>query len=301
MANTNTLQRALNFVQPFVLGNPLSGLLAIANEPALSIGDWVRQFILGPPFSWRWNRAQTAFIAKPGVQDYVVTFWQANTAYALYTIVVDINGNEQLVTTAGTSGASQPVWNPATNATTADGGTLVWTNQGAVGVSTPLQNFGWLEKATWSDGTNFQELQVALNLGEDSKQNPPVSISARLDNNNGIITFRLLPVPDVIYTVTLAYQKSAPNFATLSDLWQPIPDYLSYLYNQGMLSKCYELINDEKTAFAMQLFVRQVIAANEGLSDSQKNIFIDDWLKTQKQIQDALGKTQEALQGRGMF
>jgi hypothetical protein len=59
------------------------------------------------------------------------TVWAAGTAFALGTLIIDTNGNIQQVTTAGTSGGSQPAWNttPITG-TTADGGTLVWTNRG---------------------------------------------------------------------------------------------------------------------------------------------------------------------------
>lgn len=60
------------------------------------------------------------------------TAWKAATAFALGTLIIDSNGNIQQVTTAGTSGGTQPAWNvTAITGTTADGGgTLVWTNRG---------------------------------------------------------------------------------------------------------------------------------------------------------------------------
>jgi hypothetical protein len=51
--------------------------------------------------------------------------WAANTPYSLGTVVLDSNGNVQVVTAAGTSGATAPTWN--TSSTTPDGATLVWT------------------------------------------------------------------------------------------------------------------------------------------------------------------------------
>lgn len=56
--------------------------------------------------------------------------WAANTAFTAGQLIVDTNGNIQQVTTAGTSGGSQPTWNvtPITG-TTADGG-VTWTNRG---------------------------------------------------------------------------------------------------------------------------------------------------------------------------
>jgi hypothetical protein len=45
-----------------------------ANDPALSNADWVRQFILSPPFAWRWNRVEVPTIrTQIGVSDYQVS------------------------------------------------------------------------------------------------------------------------------------------------------------------------------------------------------------------------------------
>lgn len=56
--------------------------------------------------------------------------WAASTVYSLNQLIVDSNGNQQKVTTAGTSGASAPTWNTTTGGTTTDN-TVTWTNEGA--------------------------------------------------------------------------------------------------------------------------------------------------------------------------
>lgn len=62
--------------------------------------------------------------------------WVGSHAYNLGDVVVDTNGNKQQVTTAGTSGTSQPTWAVDQASTTPDGaGTLVWTNEGPLGLS----------------------------------------------------------------------------------------------------------------------------------------------------------------------
>ena len=71
---------------------------------------------------------------------YSFSSWQANTAYKLNTAIVDPAGNEQEVTTAGTSGATAPVWNETLNGTTTDG-TAVWTCKGPY-TATQLSVFG---------------------------------------------------------------------------------------------------------------------------------------------------------------
>ena len=238
MATTNSLQRTVNLASIYNHGKPLTNVLGFALEPALSIGDWVRGFILSPPFAWRWNRAIVALAVGPNSQDYLVS----------------------------------------------------------------LPQFGWLERASVTDTSGVvHELEVALNLGESSAQNLPVKIAARLDDNQGNITFRVFPLPDKSYTVQLSYQLAAPQFVQLTDTWAPIPDYFSYLYNQGFKAKVYEYGSDERFLPTMQLFVRQVIAANAGLSDSQINIFMEDRVNTTRTGQSELQSSQAGRQGRGAF
>ena len=55
--------------------------------------------------------------------------WTKTTAYAVDDQVGDPNSNLQQVTTAGTSGATEPTWNTTVGGTTTDG-TATWTNEG---------------------------------------------------------------------------------------------------------------------------------------------------------------------------
>ena len=235
MPVTNTLQRVSTVAQILIRNAPLTfPALAAPNDLVLLAGDWVRQFILSPPFAWRWNRSVTSFATNAGQQDYTL------------------------------------------NVTT----------------------FGWLEKAVLQDTNSVAELVNRLNLGEDVVQSQPQFISARLDNNNGQITFRLLPVPDKSYTVNLTYQNSAPTFGALTDTWAPIPDYLSYLYQSGFNARAYEYFLDERFGSSMQLFVRQLVGASEGLDETQKNIFLGMRTDTSREEQASQMSGQFGNQGR---
>lgn len=228
----------MNVTQNFVRNAPLT--FPGTNDPALTIGDWVRQFILGPPFAWRWNRAVSTFTTVAGTQDYTAS----------------------------------------------------------------LETFGWLEKATVTDSTGstpvVHELEVVLNLSEESVNNLPTRIAARLDDGNGNITFRLMPPPDKIYTVTLTYQNSSALFTSLTQTWTPIPDYLSYLYNSGFAAKTYEYLNDGRFAPMLTTFLRQVIAANGALTDSQIDFFFADRVNALTTQQSTMQNTQLGRQGRGL-
>jgi hypothetical protein len=236
LATTLTLQNAINFAQAFCQLRPLTGVGGVTNEPALTIANQVKQFILGAPFAWRWNRASVSFPTVAGTQDYT-----------------------QAVT-----------------------------------------DLGWVEKASVKDSAgNEFEIPVKLILSKSSEQGQPQHIAAELDDNAGNITFRLLPVPDVVYTVTVTYQKKATLFTAPTSNWAPIPDELSYLYMKGFLAIALELADDPRAGIETQLYLRQVIAANAGLQESEKNIFLEGRLVNERQQQSELLGVQQGRTSRG--
>lgn len=222
MASTIQLQRSVTLASAFVRYAPLN---LSSNDPALSNADWVRQFMLSPPFAWRWNRGVTTFTTALGITDYSVA----------------------------------------------------------------VSNLGWIEKAVFYDpenGNQTFELGIENNLSVETNENQPTKISAQMDDGAGNITFRIVPAPDKVYNVEVIFQKSAPLFTGLSDTWAPLPDYMSYIYNEGFLAKTLEYINDPRFTGSMQLFLQQLVSANNGLSDAQRNIFMSDQMNTQRQAQN---------------
>jgi hypothetical protein len=61
----------------------------------------------------------------------VFSQWAKNHAYTLRTRILDSNGNLEIASTAGTSGANAPIWKTTAGATTTDG-TVTWTNIGVL-------------------------------------------------------------------------------------------------------------------------------------------------------------------------
>jgi hypothetical protein len=152
--------------------------------------------------------------------------------------------------------------------------------------SVALPNFGWVEKAVNVDpanGYSSTELEVAINLVPDTLPNLPAKISAQLDDGAGNITFRVFPAPDSAYIVYVTSQNAAPIFTNTTDTWAPIPDFMSYIVTQGFLAKTYEYVGDPRFQSAMQLFLTLLTSANEGLSDSQRNIFLADRINTTRE------------------
>jgi len=113
--------------------------LSTANTPCSPITEIYNSTASGGPFDWIFLSVQngvTTTNCNSGacVMNFVVTEWQSNNPYLLNQVILDSNLNIEKVTTAGTSGSSQPTWNTASGGKTTDGG-VTWTNQGAVGVN----------------------------------------------------------------------------------------------------------------------------------------------------------------------
>jgi hypothetical protein len=158
-----------------------------------------------------------------------------------------------------------------------------------------LPTFGWLEKAVAYDPINGYyafELAVELLKGAETLPNQPNRIAAQYDDGAGNITFRVYPAPDKVYNIVLEYQNSAQLFTTATQTWDPIPDYLSYIYNEGLFAKCGEYLSEPRYAAAMQSFYTNLAANSEGLNESQKNLWLDSKLNSMRQ-------TMMIQQGRG--
>ena len=122
----------------FGLVRPSEGSDAIefeGNVPFACCGLYLRGTIALPvgtlastgiaPFS------QVSIVPAGSTFLYSLGAWQASHAYSVGRAITDPSGNEQLVTTAGTSGTTAPAWDDTVGGTTTDG-TVVWTCEGAI-------------------------------------------------------------------------------------------------------------------------------------------------------------------------
>lgn len=157
------------------------------------------------------------------------------------------------------------------------------TVSGQTDYTVSLPDFGWIEKAVAydpNDGFASYELQNQLIKAAELQTNQPNRISAQESDDSGNVTFRIFPAPDVTYNIVVIYQKSASLFTDVTNTWAPIPDYLSYIFNEGFAAKAYEYSNDPRFTSVMQLFLQHLVDAAEGLDSTQKNLWLADKLNT---------------------
>jgi hypothetical protein len=299
LLQTTEWSKKLNFGRRSALGNFL--------EPAITSANIIRQMIMGAPFTWRWNRVVTGFITTAGQQDYTLFNWAASTNVQSGWLTVDDAGNSQQVTTAGTTGTVAPTWNHTSGGTTDESGhagTAVWTNLGSINETvSQTYTFAWMETVAAQDVSlsvpKWFEIETKLVLGSDSAQSRPRYIAAQGDDGAGNITFRMMPVPDAAYPIALTIQQKPPLFTGLNQPWSPIPDEFSRIYTWGFLSLMYLFADDARFTVANGKFVSQLLGASEGLTETQRNIFLENWQALTGQPIGNQDQLQQGNQARG--
>jgi hypothetical protein len=309
MANTITLGGSINWAQAYNGFRSLT--IGASSEPAVTSANLLIQTIIGPPFSWNWNRDKVSFTTVAGTQDYVKganTFGFiekasfnipsasiTNTALTAGIATYTANNNYQagdLVTVTGL--VNNPtilnVTKQAVNAATAATFTVLINN--------PNITTG-ADTGTAVVGTTTELSLTQTILGTGSDIGSPNCISPQIDDNAGNITFRLLPAPDRVYNVEVIYQKRIPALVTgTTSTWVPVPDHYSYIYQWGFLALMLAYNGDARWTQANQKFVSNLLGAAEGLNEEQRNVFQKAWLNTVTEQQVVGMEAQQGVGGR---
>ena len=314
MAATRSLQDSINWVKPFI--NWASVTIGVNSEPAITSANQALQTILAPPFIWPWNRSYTSFITSIGQQDYntsIADFGYLEAASielcGVITAVQVLNGVATYYAVNGFStlpnqGQGQSVTITGC-ATSTLNGTFALASVSATSftVTTTASNlneveFGAIAVAGLAMGLTLH--WEALN--EERATDRPTFISTQeCDLSGTTFTFRLMPVPDQIYRVNLTYQKSPGAFApsNLNATWG-IPDQLQYIYNYFFLFFVLDYFDDPRAARYRQLAVASLLGRQSGLSETDRNLFLGNWLDIMQEEQSKQSSIAQGAQARGM-
>jgi hypothetical protein len=139
-----------------------------------------------------------------------------------------------------------------------------------------ITDMGWLESATTRDVTSTNAPQpispaTAVKMLDPSSEigGPPEKVNWVIDQGNGILKFRVWPVPSTYpYGIQLVYQAKAPRIAALTSTWTPLPDEISNVFTQGFLAKAYRYVDANRADIEDQKFQRAISKALD-LKDSE--------------------------------
>jgi hypothetical protein len=175
------------------------------------------------------------------------------------------------------------------------------TGAGGSDYQQAVPDFGFIEKASVLDSGTPAKIwevpDIKQELTQDAGSGRPSAVAPYLDDNNGNITFRFMPgVPDQNYTATITYQKQPVLMTALTSIW-PIPDRYGFVYQQGFLGMMYLFADDMRSAFMLQKFMAGLLAVAEGLTEQERNAFMDNW-KFAIESQRASAKAGQGLTAR---
>ena len=311
--STRTIQDSINWAKRFnfnrnpVIGNSL--------EPALTCANLVIQVILGPPFEWWWNNEELVFTCNPtansatstviSISSGVLTATAANT-FAVGDLVLPsaIAGNSKAlngilieILTASSTQFTATVSLPNSTDTTG-----TFTNITTQDYTIPGSVFSHIAHATVLDldsanaPLKWMQLTIKNDLSFESSQNRPEFICAQSQDGDGNLTFRVFSSPDKKYPVAVQVQLAAPRITSINQTWAPLPDFLQYVYDWGFLALMWQFSDDPRAAYANNQFKAALLGRQEGLSEEQKNIFLNNW----EALQDGyLMKMQQGIGARG--
>ena len=298
ISDTIEFCKRMSFNRNPVIGNSL--------QPALGAASMVAQTVLSPPFSWPWNNQELAFTCNPTPSVATITniavdadglltvtctnsfFYGNPVLLAGLTTATGLNG--QLVSVATASGTQFTAQtNFATYASHSDTGTAtVQTTQDyqiAAQYDGTAQDyasaFSHIEHCSVLDinqtPPTWIEMDVKGNLALDTNSDRPRFLSVHTQDAAGDLTFRVMPAPDKAYPVSVHMQLAAPNFTSVNQTWSPIPDYFQYVYNWGFLSLIWNFSDDPRATMASQKFTSALLSRAEGMSEDDRNIFLNNW------------------------
>jgi hypothetical protein len=165
-------------------------------------------------------------------------------------------------------------------------------------------DFGWLEKASLIDSNNnvieIKDVYNTAALSRGGDQQQPHAVAVILNTPGTGFTIRFMGIPDQVYTIVLTYQKLPVQFVNLTDSWAPLPDSYSDIYNNLFLGEAFAAVDDTRSQIYRQRGVAAFLAKAEGLTDTQKNIFAQQWLAQSREQNSVVLKLQQGVQGRGI-
>lgn len=306
---TDTIEFAkkLMFNRNPVIGNSL--------EPALTAANMIKQVILGPPFEWWWNNEEIVFTtssianastspATVQVATSVLSVSATNNFYALQPVLASgftgtaspLNGLIFQVSSANASFFNAITTLSNFGPAAAQPGVFTGLTTQDYSIATP--EFSHIEHCSVYDPTakKWFEMEVRNNLGLDNIADRPRFLNPHTEDGNGNMTWRVMPAPDQNYPVSIHIQLASTEVSSVNATWAPIPDYMQYVYNWGFLALMWLFSDDSRFQLANQKFTSSLLARAQGLTEEEKNTFLNNWnaLTGTQQMQ-----MQQGIQARG--
>jgi hypothetical protein len=144
---------------------------------------------------------------------------------------------------------------------------------------------------------------VVENMSGLTETAPATAIGAILSPNNGTFTI----VSCTSFLLILANANGVlevpptGNATAINSSWFPIPDQYSDIYTNLFLAEAFQAVSeDQEAARYRQRGVAALLAKAEGLTEAQRNAFMQQHLQRDAEIMSSSLRTQQGNQARGV-
>jgi hypothetical protein len=309
------LQNSMNWALPYIQYSPLSA--GTLGEPAVSTATLIRNSLLSAPLAWAWNRKEDSSVTTTaGIQDYTVSL--TDFGYLEKASLTDSNGNIYEIkdvynnlplsaTTGSTNSRSRPL---AVAVLLSTPGTSIKIRFMQVPDQIYTVNLTYQMAAvpftanaitscanasganTTYTGTFTPSLFVA-------GQSALISGFLAHPLNNGTFVIVSCTSTTLVVANSSGVAETIPAYAVNAS-WFPVPDYYSDIYNWLFLSEALAITDDPRSQTYRQRGVASFLAKADGLTEMQRNAFIQQWLNYQRESQSVTLKLQQGTQGRSI-
>jgi hypothetical protein len=309
-----TLQHTINFAQPFNQYLPLTAGLGM--EPAVSIGSMIRNSLLNPPITWFFNRAEQTFATVAGLQDYTIAT-VPDLAFVEKASLTDDEGNiwevKDIYNNAALAVSS---FQQRPSAMSVEASPIVSTVQNFkfrfLGVPDKIYTVNLVYQKLAPQFGPFFITSVAAHSGANTAYTGafdtlsfPAGATATITGctnaaNNG--SFAVVSCTSTVLTIANgAGVVEATSTSYANNLsWDPIPNQYSDIYNNLFLSEALAVNDDSRAQLYRQRGIAAFLSKATGLSEMQKNAFVQQWLARANERQGDMGLIQSGNAARGM-
>ncbi len=305
-----TLQNTINYAATFIEYSPQES--GLGQEPAVSIASMIRDTILATPFTWSWNRNENSTVdLEPGVQDYTLSV--ADFGFIEKASLTDSTGMiyeiKDVLNMAPLAMATTPPGRPSAIAAISHvpytsvklrfspvpnaAYTLNLTYQKSVNLLGPF----FITSANNAAGGNTVYNGTFDVTSFPTGQTASVTGFVANPANNGLFT--VVGVTPTALTLANAAGVAETITAYVSNFnWSPIPDSYNYIYNTLYMGEIFAMVDDARAQIYRQRGAALLLSKAEGLSETQKNIFMQLWLARSVENTTTMLRAQQGVQGR---
>src|SRR5271157_162278 len=312
---TLSLQNTISWARPFVQYLPVQ--VGNIGEPAISIASMIRNSMLNAPLTWAWNRNELIFSTIVGTQDYAQAITGNDFAFVEKVSLTDDQGNIiEIKDVYNDSALAVSSFQQRPNAVSVQ---LV-SYSGAT--QTVKFRFLGVPDKVYTVTADYQKLAPQFGsysitaVGNAAGGNTtytgvfdpyslPVGATATIAGlvasvNNGSFTIVSCSTSSLVVANAVGTAATSQTGYVVNYSWSPIPDQYSDVYNNLFLAEILSLAGDARVQLYRQRGVAALMSKASGLTEMQKNAFMQQWLERDVERSSTMMINQQGTQGRGI-